>query len=204
MMQQDTLAIPTLTESLLQVIRERRTFPPKDIDPNAPVNPEDIRLMLEAARWAPNHGLTEPWRFTVFMGESRKLLGERFAEAYRLLTPPEKYEPEAEEFQRRRPLAAPVWISIGMYRSGQDRYPEWEDLASVAIAAQHIMLVAHTLGYGSKWVSGEIVEHERVRDLVGLEPPSKLLGFVFVGRPAPGTQPKATRSPIESKVRWLS
>ncbi|MDW8054727.1 MAG: nitroreductase [Anaerolineae bacterium] len=200
----DTLAIPTATQTLLQIIRERRTYPPKDIDPSAPVSREDIQLMLEAARWAPNHGLTEPWRFTVFMGEARKQLGERFAEAYRLLTPPDKYDPQAEDFQRRRPLAAPVWISIGMYRSGQDKMPEWEDLASVAIAAQHIMLVAHTLGYGSKWVSGEIVQHDRVRELVGLEPPSQLLGFVFVGRPASGTSPVGNRSPIETKVRWLS
>ena len=158
--------------------------------------------MLEAANWSPSHGLTEPWRFAVFAGEHRAALGERFAEAYRLLTPPEKYDPAAEEAQRRRPLGASVWISIGMLRTGQDKMPEWEDLASVAIAVQHIHLVAHSLGYAGKWVSGEIVRHDCVRDFVGLTPPSKLLGFFFLGWPADGASPPAQRSPIEDKVSW--
>lgn len=204
MWQTEVPAVAASVQHLLDLIRGRRTYGPKEVSPTAPVAVEDVQLMLEAARWAPNHGLTEPWRFTVFMGESRRLLGERFAEAYRLLTPADKYDPQAEQFQRQRPLAAPVWISIGMFRNGEDRMPEWEDLASVSIAAQHIMLVAHSLGYGSKWVTGEIPLHDRVRDLVGLQPPSRLLGFVFVGRPAEGAKPTSTRSSLEDKVTWLT
>ncbi|MFC1464213.1 MAG: nitroreductase [Candidatus Brachytrichaceae bacterium NZ_4S206] len=189
------------THILLNLIRERRSYTLKELS-SAPVNLDDVKLMLEAARWAPTHGMTEPWRFCVFAGESRAALGERFAEAYRLLTPPEKYDPKAEQAQRERPFAAPVWISLGMLRTGHDKMPEWEDLASVAIAAQHIHLVAHSLGYACKWTSGDIVRHESLFDLVGLRPPSKLLGFLFVGRPADGVVPRASRSPIEDKVIW--
>lgn len=194
-------AMNAQAQVLLELIRTRRSYALPALRPD-PIPQEHVRLMLEAANWSPSHGLTEPWRFTVFAGEQRAALGERFAEAYRLLTPLEKYDPAAEEAQRRRPLGASVWISIGMLRTGQDKMPEWEDLASVAIAVQHIHLVAHSLGYAGKWVSGEIVRHDCVRDFVGLTPPSKLLGFFFLGWPADGVSPPAQRSPIEDKVSW--
>lgn len=189
------------THTLMNLIRERRSYTLKELSSES-VNLDDVKLMLEAARWAPTHGMTEPWRFCVFAGEARAALAEGFARAYRLLTPPEKYDPQAEQAQRERAFAAPVWISLGMLRTGHDKMPEWEDLASVAIAAQHMHLVAHSLGYACKWTSGDIVRHESLFDLVGLQPPSKLLGFLFVGRPANGVVPKASRSPIEDRVIW--
>jgi len=186
---------------LLELIRTRRSYALPQLRPD-PISQEHVKLMLEAASWSPSHGLTEPWRFTVFAGEHRAALGECFAKAYRLVTPPDKYDPKAEEAQRQRPFGASIWISIGMSRTGNDKMPEWEDLASVAIAVQHIHLVAHSLGYAGKWVSGEIVRHDCVRDFVGLQPPSKLLGFFFLGWPADGVLLPAQRSPIEDKVSW--
>lgn len=191
------------TQTLIDAIRHRRSYPLKDISPD-PINLDDVRLMLEAANWSPTHGMTEPWRFCVFAGESRAALGLRFAEAYRLITPADKYDPTGERTQRERPFAAPVWISLGMLRTGKDKMPEWEDISSVAIAAQHIHLVASSLGYACKWTSGEVVRHERVLQLTGLEPPSKLLGFLYLGRPANGVTPSAKRAPIEDKVTWLT
>jgi nitroreductase len=191
------------TQTLLDIIQARRSYPLKDVSPE-PIGLDDVRLMLEAANWSPTHGMTEPWRFCVFAGESRATLGLRFAEAYRLITPQDKFDPAGEKTQRERPFAAPVWISLGMLRTGADKMPEWEDVSSVAIAAQHIQLVAHSLGYACKWTSGDVVRHERVLDLVGLTPPSKLLGFLYLGKPANGVVPAARRSPIESKVMWLT
>ena len=191
------------TLSLLQAIAARRSYPIQNVAPD-PINLDDVKLMLEAANWSPTHGMTEPWRFSIFAGESRRALGEQFAVAYRLLTPTEKYDPKGEQVQRERPFAAPVWISLGLYRSAAPRMPEWEDLSSVAIAAQHIHLVAHSLGYACKWTSGDIVRHDSVLNLVGLQAPSKLLGFLYVGRPVEGTSIPAKRTPIEDKVVWMT
>jgi nitroreductase len=189
------------TQFLLDAIRERRSYTLKDVSPD-PINLDDVRTMLDAANWSPTHGMTEPWRFCVFAGDSRTALGECFAQAYRQLTPADKFDPASERAQRERPFAAPVWISLGMLRTGNDKMPEWEDLSSVAIAAQHIHLVAHSLGYACKWTSGEIVRHAAVLDLIGLQAPSKLLGFLYLGRPANGVVPAARRSSIDSKVKW--
>ena len=61
------------TQALLDAIRARRSFALNQLSPE-PIDLAAIPLMLEAARWAPNHGLTEPWRFTVFAGDRRQAL----------------------------------------------------------------------------------------------------------------------------------
>jgi nitroreductase len=189
------------TRTLIDIIQTRRSFPLQEVSPE-PVDLADVRLMLEAANWSPTHGMTEPWRFCVFSGAGRAALGASFADAYRAVIPAEKQTPAAEQAQRDRARAAPVWISLGMLRTPESRMPEWEDMSSVAIAAQHIHLVASSLGYACKWTSGDIVRHDRVLDLIGLHAPSKLLGFLYLGRPASATPPPARRGPLEDRVSW--
>src|SRR5438552_15366104 len=98
-------------QPLLAAIQQRRSFGLKDLKPD-PVARELVEALLEAAQWAPNHGHTEPWRFTVYTGAGRQALGEAFAAAYRLGTPAEKFEPAAQAAQRARTTQAPVSISV--------------------------------------------------------------------------------------------
>lgn len=39
---------------------------PRRLDAAATVSPEELRALLEAARWAPSSGNEQPWRFLVF------------------------------------------------------------------------------------------------------------------------------------------
>jgi nitroreductase len=196
----------TTTDTLIEAIQTRRSIPLKQLS-QEPVALEHIQLMLEAANWAPNHGHTEPWRFTVFAGEGRRILSDAFIEAYRLLTPPEKQNPIAEQGQRDRAWEAPVWISIGlvpgMNEQGERRMPEWEELIAVGCAVHNAHLVASSLGLGAKWTSGAVVTHAHVAHRLGLESPARLLGFLYVGHPAIPPSP-GLRRPIEEKVRWIT
>jgi nitroreductase len=186
------------TSALLQLMQRRRSIGLKSMSPDA-VNVEDIKLMLEAAVWVPNHGMSEPWRFTVFSGEGRRALGEAFAEAYRLSTPDDKFDEKALVAQRDRVWQAPVWISIGMMPG--DRYPEWEELMTMGAVVENMQLMATQLGLGSRLSSGTISTHPHVAHFVGLQPPAKLLAFLYVGRPA-GAWPNGVRKPVSEKVAW--
>src|SRR3989442_13135136 len=73
-------------QALYDVLKDRRSINLRDLLPD-PIEPTSLEQMLEAANWAPSHGHTEPWRFTIFVGEARRTLGEVLAEAYRLGTP---------------------------------------------------------------------------------------------------------------------
>src|SRR5262252_8951161 len=65
-----------------EAIRSRRSIKPDKMKPD-PVDRAVLNTMLEAARWAPTHGMTEPWRFIVFEGEARRHLANAVVETSR-------------------------------------------------------------------------------------------------------------------------
>ena len=81
------------------VIRSRRSIKPADFSQKR-VSDEIVWQMLNSANWAPTHGMTEPWRFFIYSGESRNALGKRLAEIYREITSPEYFKlPNAEKLK---------------------------------------------------------------------------------------------------------
>jgi nitroreductase len=180
------------TDDVLALLRQRRSFGLKDVLPD-PIERGAIELILEAANWAPSHGATEPWRFTVYSGEGRRGLGNAFLAAA-------TGDPKAEAKQRDKVWMAPVWISIGMLPSAKN--PEWEEIVAVGSAIQNAQIMASQLGLASKWSSGAVGTHPLVAEFVGLQPPARLLGFLYVARPA-RPWPAATRQPLAEKVRWV-
>lgn len=186
------------TQTLLDLIHRRRSIKQNQLKPD-PIPREYVEQMLEAANWAPNHGASEPWRFTVFAGESRRALGEAFAESYRLGIPAEKFNPGALQVQRERVWLAPVWIALGMQPGGH--HPDWEEVAAVGAAVYAAQLVAFSYGLASFWTSGMAVLHENTARFVGLEPPARLLGFLYIGYPDI-PWPQGLRGDWHDKVRW--
>ncbi|MFI8825659.1 nitroreductase family protein [Streptomyces sp. NPDC053431] len=52
---------PELTRSIHPLLAER--FSPQQFDPSAAVDDHTVGLLLEAARWAPSAGNSQPWGF---------------------------------------------------------------------------------------------------------------------------------------------
>ena len=197
----DRPAAPAEVGALLHLIQHRRSFGLKDLRPD-PIPREQIELLLEAANWAPTHGKTEPWRFTVYTGEGRRGLGTALGEAYRLGTAPERFDPAGQAAQRDKVWQAPVWISVGAMLGTNPKIPDVEEIMAVASAVQNMQLLAAALGLGSKWTSGLTAVHPHTAAFVGLTPPARLLGFIYIGYPA-GPWPPGQRRPIADKVRWV-
>jgi nitroreductase len=195
---EDTKHAAEITQQLLELIRFRRSINQAFLKPDD-VDEKIIEEILEAGMYAPSHGRTDPWRFTVFTGEARRTLGKTFATSYKLGTPEDKYKLENEIAQRERVWLAPVWISIGMQPSG--KFPEWEEVASVACAVQNMNLVAASYGLGCYWTSGMVTLHENTVKFVGLEPPAKTLGFLYIGYPKEN-YPTSTQKDWREKVVW--
>lgn len=184
--------MPISANDLMEALRYRRSFGLRDVRPDS-IDQRDVELILDAANWAPSHGHSEPWRFSVYSGEGRRGLGAAFVAAA-------AGDPKAEEKQRDKVWMAPVWISIGMLPNPKN--PEWEEMIAVGCAIQNAQLMASHLGLATKWSSGTIGTHAIVANFVGLQPPAKLLGFLYVGLPA-GRWPESSRRPLAEKVRWI-
>lgn len=191
-------------ETLMAAIKNRRSLGLARLKPDN-VDRELIETLLEAANWAPSHDETEPWRFTVFAGDSRQALSDAFGEAYRQDFTGDRYQESALENYRERAWKAPVWISIGVSPTvkpdGSFLISEEEEAIAVGCAVQNLHLVASALGLAGMWNSKFPLTHPHVAALCGLEAPARLLGFFFLGWPNIDW-PKATRGPLSEKVRW--
>ena len=188
-------------EPVNQIIRDRRTVKPKFMaDKN--VDHSVIQEMLENANWAPTHGLTEPWRFSVFTGASRGKLASFLAETYKTLTPPESFKQNKYEGMSKNAMLAPVVIAIGMKRQASKKIAELDEIQAVACAVQNMHLTATAYGLGAFWSTNVAAISSEMAEYTGLGKEDRALGLFYVGYPAQDW-PKGARQPIEDKVRWI-
>ncbi|MEO5563134.1 MAG: nitroreductase [Chitinophagaceae bacterium] len=184
-----------------ELARRRRSVFPDQLDAGKKVDDEIVKEILINATWAPNHGQTEPWHFTVFTGEGLKKLASFQSELYKQEAGTDFVEGKYKKWQT-QPLVASHIIAIGMRRTTTKRIPEIEDIEAVACAVQNIYLSVAAYGLGGYWSTGGIVYSENAKPFFGLGEQDKLLGFFYIGHiaiPSPG----AKRQPIEEKVRWV-
>ncbi len=175
---------------VLSTIRERRSV--KALLPD-PVPRELVEQVLEAAVWAPNHHLTQPWRFFVLTGDARHALGEVLASDPTL-------SPAKREAARQKPLRAPVVIAVAVEPAPERSL--LDELCAGAAAIQNMLLAAHALGLGAIWRTGRAVEDPAVKRFFGLSARALLLGFVYLGYPAAIPAPPPRRPAAECTV-WL-
>jgi nitroreductase len=191
----ETLA-PETIHPVLSCIHERRSI--GKVTADAPPA-ELIRQILAAGTWAPNHHLTEPWRFFVLTGEAREGLGEAMGAAAAHLAG----DPEAGERARAKavgkPLRAPYVIAIAV--EPDPGSPEIEEIAATAAAAQNMLLAAHALGLGAIWRSGELTFTPEVHEYFGLSERGQMLGFLYIGYPAM-EPPRRQRRSVDDVAAW--
>ena len=169
-----------------------------------PVPKELIERILESAVHAPNHRLTEPWRFHVFTGKGRGELARARAEIARLQaeTEGESYELAAGRISRERKKAfrAPVVIVV-ISSGGRDEVETLENYAACAAAVQNMQLTAHALGLATMWRTGAVVYHDHMREFFGLKEGDRMVAHLYVGYPDMGERPRR-RMPAHEKTIW--
>lgn len=183
------------------LIRNRRSVFPVQYSDKI-IDREIIDQLLENANWAPTHGMTEPWRFTVFTGEGIKKLADFQAELYKKLTPEAEYDDAKYQKLATKPLKCSHVISIGMKRGDNPKIPEIEEIEAVACAVQNMYLTATAYGVGCYWGSGGITYKDEAKAFFNLGEQDRLLGFLFLGYPKT-KWPSGFRKPIIDKVNWV-
>jgi nitroreductase len=142
-------------------IRTRRTH--KAYAPE-PVARETLDELFELARWAPNHNLTNPWRFRVVGPQALAALKEAAG-------------PEAAAKLDR----APTLVVASVVRS-EDPITEEEDLAAAAIASYIVLLAAHGRGLAGYWRTPAVLRTDAGRAAVGLPDEEHFMGLLHLGR----------------------
>lgn len=186
--------------SISDLIRRRRAVFPKFYIPGKPISCDILERLLENANWAPTHKLTQPWRFKVFHSEeSRRQLSAYFTGYYRQHTAPELFSAEKMQKTGENALRAGAAIAICMQRHPESGLPEFEEIASVAMAVQNMWLSCTEINLGCYWSSPKAILEAGA--FLELQPEERCLGLFYLGwHEMPEMEGK--RGPAEEKVVW--
>ena len=172
-----------------EVLRGRRTI---NLYLQTPVPEELVRDAIEAATWAPNHHVTEPWRFY-------RLGPKSVAECLQLVREivTAKKGEEAGAFKADNWSKKPGWLLVTC-RTSADDVLQHEDYLACATAVQNFMLYLWRAGVGSKWTTGDITREPRFSEIVGFDPASeRVVGLIWYGYPkVTPTQSRAALSDV--------
>jgi nitroreductase len=183
------------------LIKDRRTIYPEFFSERK-VHREQIELLLNNAIWAPSHGLTQPWRFKVFMDEGKVRLGEFLRELYLKKTPEDQQKSIKLNRMTDRPARASAVIAVCMERQVEEKIPEIEEIEAVACAIQNMYLTCTAYGLGGFWSSPKFMYTQEMNEFLDLGEKDKCLALFYVGYPA-GEWPKGQRKPIEYVTEWI-
>lgn len=187
-------------ENINHLIQNRKSiFPQSYIDKDIPK--ETIEQILMNADRAPNHKLTQPWRFKIIRGEKRKALGTFLAETYKKHTPEHLFIPKKYEKNLLKAQQANCIIALNMQRNLANKVPEWEEIAALAMAVQNMHLTCTAYGIGCYWGSATGLR-EYMGDFFDLKEGERNLGFLYMGY-YQNEPPVSKRTPLDHKVEWL-
>ncbi|MGH2788151.1 MAG: nitroreductase family protein [Actinomycetota bacterium] len=156
-----------------------------------------ITRLIRAAVAAPNHHLTQPWRFIVLAGDALKDLGAAWAAGdARTGRDPEKARDKA--------LRAPVILTVvERPNAANPKVVEIEEHHAIGAAMQNILLAAHDMGLAAMLRTGPAARLVEVRHYLGLEAGELIAGFIYIGLPPEGLERKAPKKiAAEELTEW--
>jgi nitroreductase len=176
-------------DALAELVVQRRTN--LRIDRHRPVDSALLERLCGLGTWAPNHKRTEPWRFAVVTGASRRTLGE--LTAAHLAATGTTEEAVLEKTRGKYERAATVLLVAS--HSAPDAGPSRraEDRDAVAAGVQNILLGATAAGLNSYWGTGAVTDVPAVKQWCGLEAEDTIVAVIYLGWPI-GDVPDPGRS----------
>lgn len=188
-------------DQINHLIQNRRSIFPKDYG-RGEVTKEQITALLENARWAPTHAMTQPWRFVVFHGEGCTDFGKWQAEEYKKQEG-DDYNPSKYEKIIAKAEKASAIIAIGLKRQSSEKLPLVEEISAVACAVQNIHLTATAMGLAGYWCTGGMTYTKVLRKHLGLKKNDSCMGLFYLGLPAdPEKKHKSHRDDLKKVVEW--
>lgn len=180
-----------MSRSVSEVIRTRRSITRFQVD----VLPAEnlIRRGIEHATWAPNHYLSQPWRFYLLGPDTVDRICRLNAELVQA-----RQGDKAAEIKLQRWRSIPGWLLLTC-GTNPDTLRRHEDYAACCCAAQNMMLYLWDQGIGMKWTTGEVTRDERFFRIVGIAPDAEeVVGLFWYGLPA--ESPESARQPVETVI----
>jgi nitroreductase len=184
--------------SMIEALRTRRAIRQFE---DRPVEEQLLHKLLEAAVYAPNDRLREPWHFYIITEEAKKRY-ERLAEQYLQERFPTK--PHLVESSLKVLYTIPALIVITSDIVPNDEEATRDNEYATCCSAYSIWLAANELGLGCVWRTRGIglVSDPRLHEFIGSPDNKKIIGTLCVGYPAENPA-ETKRTPYMEKSTWL-
>ena len=170
--------VPVDVETAIRTRRTHKAFKPEAVPR------ELLEDLLDLARWAPNHNLTNPWRFRVVGPRSLERLKEAAG-------------PEAASKLDRAPTLVVCSAALG-----GDPVQDEEDLHATAVAAYIVLLAAHARGLAGYWRTPAVLRTPEGRAAVGLGDDERFVSLIHLGQPVQ-EKDAPERAPLTDTVAYL-
>lgn len=184
---------------IVEVIKGRRSvreFLPDEI-------PEkDLRLILDAARFAPSADNFQPWKFLLLRDVANKTRVKQVVEraaVEKIESLGLKKKETRERIQQYRQFIAKLFVVpvLVFVFVDQRRYPKLVCYDG-AMAVQNMMLTAHALGYGTSFQT-TIFPEELVKEHFSIPDDYRFICTVPIGKPASSPEIPA-KKPLETFI----
>ena len=175
-------ATPTdmdLVNTVATLMQVRQTILPKRLMQPGP-DPAQLRLILEAAASAPDHGQLLPWRFVTVPDDARATLAQVFGEAL-LERDPQATSDQVSQAQEKAYRSPFLMLVVVDALRGDPEIDLHERIVSAGCAVQNVLLMATALGFGSALTSGKALKSTVLCRLFGLGPNEHALCFLSIG-----------------------
>ncbi len=186
--------------SIVTTIRNRRSI--YDFKPDPP-SKEVIAEILDCAVWAPNHKVTEPWRFLVVSGSTKQKLADvyRKVQVAKVKSDDPSILAVASSKGYEKLMSKPALIGVTCRRD-EDPFRAREDYASACCAIHNISLAGWEKGIGFQWSTSALVSHPEAMKLLRVDTEQEeVIGFLYAGYPA--EIPDQTRIPASELTTWF-
>ncbi|MCI3920084.1 nitroreductase [Paenibacillus sp. TRM 82003] len=181
--------------SIANTIKERRSVHAFEA---TPVPLELVTTLLDTAVWAPNHRLTQPWRFVVVHGDGRRKLADVVRDVNeKRERDPDKRKETGQKFYDKF-MSVPMFVAVVM-KEDPNPVDREEDYAATCCVVHNFGLLAWEHGIGMVWETYGLIHQPSFRQAYGVEPGEKIVASLHVGYPAkvPAAQP---RIPAEQRL----
>jgi nitroreductase len=151
-----------------------------------PVDRATLTELLELGRWAPNHHLTNPWRFRVLGPDALARLKTAVG------------ADGAGKLDR-----APTLVAVSTIRTPEDPVVEEEDLLATGCAAYAVLLGAHARGLAAYWRTPAILREAAGRAALDIPDSERCIGLLHLGTAR--QEPRVPeRTPLDDVLTFLA
>jgi len=196
--QQESFQPATVIE---EIIKNRRTVKPQAYNGKV-IDQASIEKLIQAADWAPTHGLTEPWRFIIFEGAGIQRFCNDHAELYKANTDPDRFMQASYDKLKNQGNNASHIIAVFSKRGPKANITELEEICATAAAVQNLLLTATAMGISNFWSTGGQTLKPAMKNYFQLKQDDQMIGLIYLGYSDEAMGAGRRLTPLEEKVMW--